>query len=233
MSKTIIFSATNKYIGAVAHKPKSAIKVMNENYKSIGKYANLEGLKHPVATVKSCAPIFDSFALGYIVELWADIMVTDGADGKKILQTMQMPEEANIWAEWDASQISHFDFPPGFAKQVFKFQHGWIIRTPKGYSSVFTHPYGHPDLPIQTLTGYVDTDILKTDANAPFMIREDFTGIIPKGTPMFQVFPVKRDSWKSIVIGGEEEEKIMNDKARLSTVFWGYYSSRRERKIYK
>jgi hypothetical protein len=230
MARKIIFSAMNRYIGTVANKPKSAIKVLNEKYRSISKYAEIQGTPYPLATVKACAPVMDSFSLGYIVELWADVHVKD-VDGKKVLSTMDL--QWQLIAEWSAEQISHFEIPDGYAKQVFKFQHGWIIRTPKGYSSVFTHPYGHPNLPIRTITGYVDTDILKSDVNAPFVIREDFTGVIPKGTPMFQVFPVKRDKWSSTIIGGEEEEEIADAQKRLKTKFWGYYSSRRERKIYK
>ena len=31
---------------------------------------------------------------------------------------------------------------------------------------------------------------------ATFYIKNDFTGIIPKGTPLAQIFPFKRDDWK-------------------------------------
>jgi hypothetical protein len=31
----------------------------------------------------------------------------------------------------------------------------------------------------------------------PFFIRDGFEGEIPVGTPIAQVFPIKRDSWQS------------------------------------
>ena len=219
----------SKYIYQVADKPLSAIKVVPEWWKSIPKYADTDKVPHPVATVKACAPTIDAFNLGYTVKLWADVYVKD-VEGRKEVSWMDMPHR--LLGEWEAVQLSHFEIPKGFAKQVFKYQHGWITTTPKGWSCLFVHPFGHNNLPIQTIPGLVDTDILTTDINTPFMIREDFTGIIPKGTPMFQVIPIKREPWNSKVIGGDEYELDTQQK-RLMTKLWGYYSSRRERKIYK
>ena len=33
--------------------------------------------------------------------------------------------------------------------------------------------------------------------NVPFFIKSNFEGVIPCGTPMFQIIPFKRENWKS------------------------------------
>jgi hypothetical protein len=52
----------------------------------------------------------------------------------------------------------------------------------------------------------------------------DFEGIIPKGTPMMQVLPFKRESWVS-----EESEKLAEDSRKEAIVskrvFTEYYKS--------
>jgi hypothetical protein len=54
-----------------------------------------------------------------------------------------------------------------------------------------------------------------------FYIREDFEGVILKGTPMLQAIPFKRDNWKSEVkapystkISEEIGRALVNDEKR-------------------
>jgi hypothetical protein len=47
------------------------------------------------------------------------------------------------------------------------------------------------------MSAIVDSDTFTPPGNYPFYLREDFEGIIPAGTPMFQIIPIKRDDWTS------------------------------------
>jgi hypothetical protein len=60
-----------------------------------------------------------------------------------------------------------------------------------------THPVNRYDLPFTTLTGLVDTDLYKDDfINFPAQWRNPkFRGVLPRGTPVAQCLPVKRDLW--------------------------------------
>ena len=80
---------------------------------------------------------------------------------------------------------------------VIKFHNFWTIESPPGYSLLFTHPVNRADLPFTTLTGLVDTDAYR-DVNVHFPAHWhdlDFNGVLPKGTPVAQCIPVKRESW--------------------------------------
>jgi hypothetical protein len=72
----------------------------------------------------------------------------------------------------------------------------WTIQTPAGYSTMFFHPTGYTDLPFMTLSGVVDTDKHGIPINFPFLLKEDFVGVIPRGTPIVQFLPFKRTDWK-------------------------------------
>jgi hypothetical protein len=68
-------------------------------------------------------------------------------------------------------------------------------------------------LPFTTLSGIHDTDGGLHEGKIPFYIKSDFEGIIPAGTPIMQLIPIKRDSWKmvedvSLVEEGKRHEWI-------------------------
>jgi hypothetical protein len=110
----------------------------------------------------------------------------------------------------------------------------WAIKTPKGYSTMFIQPM-HRESPFTILPGIVDTDTYTAPINFPFIINDlKFEGLIPKGTPIAQVIPFKRDSW-SIKFGGEKEIKELEQvKENLATKFFDKYKSMfRSNKEYK
>ncbi len=75
---------------------------------------------------------------------------------------------------------------------------------------IYTHPFNRYDLPFLSLTGIIDNDTyyMENLANHPFFVREGFVGIIPKGTPMLQMIPIKRDRWSSKFEKYDEDLKI-------------------------
>ena len=54
-------------------------------------------------------------------------------------------------------------------------------------------------MPFQTLSGIIDSDVYNhgRNGNFPFYLENDFEGIIPAGTPLYQIIPIKREDWKS------------------------------------
>jgi hypothetical protein len=91
---------------------------------------------------------------------------------------------------------------------LVKFHNLWTIEAPEGYSLLFTHPVNRFDLPFTTLTGLVDCDRYH-DAWIHFPARwndPDFRGVLPRGTPIAQCFPIKRDRWVTRTAPLTEEE---------------------------
>jgi hypothetical protein len=234
MKKNIItFEASSDHVFEVHERPIPAVKAIPDWWKEIPKYAS-ENNKlvinpAPSITVKQCAPTVDILSSGYIMPLWTDVLVTQNEFGPYVQWNSLSQSPIDVWQN---TQVSSFEIPKGFSSTVFKYMHGWNIITPPGWSTLFIHPAGYQNLPIRSIAGIVDTDILTTPINCPFFIKENFEGVIEKGTPMFQIIPFKRESWESNFTNpGNEKNKHEVDK--LYSKIYGYYSSKRHRKEYK
>jgi hypothetical protein len=85
------------------------------------------------------------------------------------------------------------------------------------------------------MSGIIDTDsdLFVTWGQLPFFIRKGFTGIIPCGTPLYQIIPFQRDSWQT-------EEFIVDDRYRAKAesnlnkhFVGGYKKLYRTKKVWK
>jgi hypothetical protein len=105
-----------------------------------------------------------------------------------------------------------------------KWINPWSIETPKGYSCLFIPPVHGGNEYFQIAEGIVDTDRYTSPVNFPFVLKDtEFTGLIPAGTPMVQIIPFKRDSWKQ-ELGSEINEKKSTETTRLlSSQFYDRY----------
>src|SRR5580692_12310690 len=84
-----------------------------------------------------------------------------------------------------------------FARQgqaALKFNSFWTIELEPGWSLFATHPVNRDDLPFRLISGLVDADRFHDGGiNFPGVwLRPDFSGVLPKGTPVAQCFAVPR-----------------------------------------
>ena len=84
----------------------------------------------------------------------------------------------------------------------------------------------HRESVFTILPGIVDTDQYTAPVNFPFVINDPaFEGLIPKGTPIAQAIPFKRDSW-TINIGDIKNLKAQaNVTKKLHSKFFDKYKS--------
>lgn len=151
-------------------------------------------------SMKACVPFLDGLTLGYAATLWQDVEVIRTPNGPEFRWLLDpKPVESR-----DGTGLELIPVPVGHYKTQFVWVNPYSIQTPPGYSILVTHPLNRSDLPFFTLSGVHDADVLMPNGHLPFYLREDFEGIIPKGTPMFQVIPFKRDDWESID-GGDDQ----------------------------
>ena len=150
----------------------------------------------PNYSAKVCVPFTDSFQTGYVFTTWSDIQVKKVDDQTTISWGSHIPELNLVDSR---ATVEGFPTLKGFQQYNLTWISHWGIKTPKGYSCIFTHPFNRYDLPFQTVTGIMDTDKWGIWGNQPFSLQEDWEGIIPKGTPIIQVIPFKRESWTSEV----------------------------------
>ena len=143
--------------------------------------------------IKYCMPFLDGLTHGYIAELWCDVQVYRTPKGPEI----HWEVEPSVLASREKTGQDFLPIPAGHLDKHFVWKNPYSIRTPKGYSCLMTHPLNRFDLPFTTMSAIVDSDKFTPPGNYPFYLREDFEGIIPAGTPMFQIIPIKRDNWTS------------------------------------
>ncbi len=79
---------------------------------------------------------------------------------------------------------------------IVKFNSFWTIELEPGHSLFATHPVNRADLPFRLLTGVVDSDRF-TDVGILFpavWTDLNFEGVLPRGTPIAQCFPIVREA---------------------------------------
>lgn len=149
-------------------------------------------------TVKRCPPFIDAMTTGFLIPLICDVRVENG----EFIWDNDLPAGGSV--SFARSPIGFHDpgqvtGAPWFGADQFmiKFHNLWTIEAPDGYSLLFTHPFNRSDLPFTTLTGMVDCDRYHDNwINFPAHWHDtDFNGVLPRGTPVAQCYPVKRQSW--------------------------------------
>ena len=216
----IVFTNTSGFDDL--EQPKAASRFIPDWYSKMESY--IGGNKKPdgkgetLATVKRCMPVFDAIAAGYIIVSPADVYVS--------IKDGQQNFEWSSFGLISFHPIKQAETHPSVKPHAYpKWVNPWAIKTPKGYSTLFVQPF-HRESVFTILPGVVDTDEYFAPVNFPMVINDpEFEGLIPKGTPIAQVIPFKRDSW-SMVFGGEnelrEQAKITN---KLQTRFFDRYKS--------
>ena len=95
----------------------------------------------------------------------------------------------------------------------------WTVEAPEGYAIYFTHPINRFDLPFTTLTGLVNSDLYSENwVHFPaYWHDRNFNGVLPRGTPIAQCFPVKREGWiaQASPFTAEEAKRVDEFRAEL------------------
>lgn len=196
MAKKIKFAVTDPNIDL----PSPARQHIPEWYKSMPRY--LHGDKEPKMNnsggrnlaIKTCVPFLDGFTQGYQATLWQDLVVSQGENGPDFAWGMS----PSIMDGRDIPEHSAFPVPAGHLGTQLVWLNPFMIETPPGYSVLITHPLNRYDLPFTTLGGIIDSDAPVFPGHLPFYIHKDFAGVIPAGTPIFQIIPFKRENWEAV-----------------------------------
>jgi hypothetical protein len=205
-NQIITFTSMDDHVWNVREKPVPTSNYLPSWWKNMPHYSKgrteIELAPGPTVTVKRCLSAFDAITAGYTVPLWADVKVNYDVDSNTFVNWVT---EHPVFDVWDKFQISDYELPNDCSPIVFKYLHRWSITTPPGWSSLITHPIGYSNLPFKVISGIVDTDKLITEINTPIVFKKNFKGILEKGTPMFQIIPIKRDNWESKYVQGDSK----------------------------
>jgi hypothetical protein len=196
------FNAPDEEYGQVFDPPIPAKDVLPEWYKNQNAYIGGEKVPNEKgmfdSTIKHCMPVFDALTAGYILTLPTDLHVIANPDGT--VNTSWPVLNRTIIESHSPEQVSHFHFDKDLWYEVpFKLLNGWQVKTPPGYSTLFTMPFFREEDRFFVFSGIVDTDTYPNSVNFPFLIKRNFSGTIDNGTPFVQIIPFKRDEWEHSV----------------------------------
>jgi len=223
---TLVFRCPPELLG-VLPPPIPAVQGLPDWFKAMPQKAFNMITQEEGQTVKRCPPFIDAMTYGFLIPLPCDLKVASG----EFSWDFDLP--ANNLNNFLRSPIAFHDVSQVVGSPLYrddrlliKFNNFWTIEAPAGYSLLFTHPVNRPELPFTTLTGLVDSD-LYTDNRVHFPAHwhdENFNGVLPKGTPVAQCIPVKRESWgMRVETMSDEAASRMRELARAIDEEAGIY----------
>ena len=241
MSKNINFRARSKTEFETQLKPYPAVKRLPEWFTKASPYHGGSGrfpddkklyFRKTEAnyTYKKCIPLLDGLSAGYIIPLWADVNI-EQQNGFPLIYWKTQADIFSLHGE----PSREIPAPTGYDQVVYKYINTWIPQTPKGYSCLITSPFGYNDLPFKAVSAIVDTDRSTLELVFPMWVKENFEGVVEKGTPMVQIIPFKRDDWNSTFDYYEDGEykSIIEEKNFNSTMISHYLKNHHSKKKFK
>lgn len=220
----IEFIAKNKDELEILEKPYPSIQGTPSWFKDTPRYIHshpdVDSYGDPNSTIKKCLPVVDILGAGYHIPLYSDVWVENA--GELNLSFRWSIDSMEVVTTQKPEQHKKYPVPPGYYDPVFKWINPWIVKTPPGWSTLFLHPQHHEDLPFKSLSAMVDTDKHPSPVNFPFFLRKGFDGLIPKGTPMIQVIPFKREKFKA-TYGYDKKNLLQKAWNKAHTVFFERY----------
>lgn len=178
-----------------------------------------------------CYPFLDTLTTGYVSLLPVDIAF----EKTDTFPNITWPKESEFYPvnlrKGDADKT--IPVPEGHNPQHFAWTSPNAIKLPEGYSALITHPLNRYDLPFTTLSGIIDGNYAMHQGSIPVFFKENFEGVIPRGTPIFQIIPFKSENWTSTLDPNLVKEANINKKVSESTIIGWYKNNHWKRKLYE
>lgn len=238
---TFVPSMLDKSTPVYNTPPVKASSVLPDWYKDLAGYngGSSHSIRHlnPIndrgqdgsdVSTKLCVPMLDSMTAGYMQTLSEDVEVVIDENEKPSL----------FWKSnnsvVDTRPTVDMPIPRECYPIHFGWKMSWYYETPPEYSLLITHPLNRFDLPFYIPSGIVDSDIWGLPVFLSFFLKRGFEGTIKKGTPLFQMIPIKRDDWELNIDYSEEAfwKHKEKEEARRSHITAHYKKTTWQRKNY-
>lgn len=156
--------------------------------------------EHKDYTIKKCIPVLDALTTGYLLVTNFDIYYdyNEDEDTSTFKFDPKFSKDYPPITMHNYEQVRGMEITEDYLNYTYKFSNPYVVKTPPGYSCIFTNPFNQLDA-FYTLTGVVDTDLHELAVQFPFIMKKNFIGKIPKGTPIVQIIPFKRDDWEMTI----------------------------------
>jgi hypothetical protein len=234
LKNNIKFFAIDDYSENVIRRPSPSSDYIPKWWKEMDPYFNNSKLSiingFPNFTAKKCLPMLDAISMGYMIPLWADVNVSQKSGSPSIYWKIN----TTVFDTHSFEMTNDVDVPDGYSYLAYKMHNKFVIKTPPGWSCLFVHPMGHTDLPFYSIPAVVDTDKHDDVINPVIWIKNGFEGIIEEGTPILQVIPFKRESWKAEYLKITVKDLFYNQQNGISKIIANHYGKKtRSKRSYK
>jgi hypothetical protein len=198
-SNKVLFIPKDKDTEICIPRPQSSKKYIPDWFKNMPiEVKTIDGLGRDY-TAKKCMPFLDSLTSGYTQELPCDVYIDCNTEEDDPVIDYRWsgdfrPLSTRREDTRSSNSMPHFS---GYYKTEFHWNTFWEPKTPPGYSTFYFHPANRFDLPFITHNGIIDTDGWPLTGPIPFVLKKGFSGLIPAGTPIYQMLFIKRDTWNS------------------------------------
>jgi hypothetical protein len=181
--------------------------------------------------IKSCMPFLDAYTHGYIQETWTDIHIKATPDGLHV-ESYNSPTTPAIMHYRENN--TGFSVSNIYYDTEFIWNEQWIPKLPEGFSVLYTSILNRFDLPFRSLDALIDADTYYHEYKGqyPFYIYRGFSGVIPAGTPMYQIIPIKREPWESSAEKYDEATNRKRNSALRKHLTQGYKKDFRQKKTF-
>ena len=168
-------------------------------------------------------PFLDALTHGYIIPLWSDVYVRASNGDLTIEFPENLPMDSSLSPHGYVQVKNHPLSNDPYGNIPVKWHNPWGVKTPKGWSCLFTSPLNHLETRFKILDGVVDTDTYYNQVNFPFIwTGGDGEFYLPRGMPLVQVIPFKRTETKCSVVV-QDDTKMASTSAKLGSVLRNGY----------
>ncbi len=145
-------------------------------------------------TLKKCPPFLTAMTAGYIIPAPGDLRLSMDAAGALSAQGKLHFVSSHYPQQYAGSPFS--------SRVVLKFENPWIIVTPPEYVCLMTAPLNRFEMPFLPLTGIIETGNYYKEVQYPMacLMQPGDVFNLPRGAPMIQVIPLRRDEWQSHIV---------------------------------
>ena len=176
-----------------------------------------------IRTVKQCPPFVDAMTHGFMLLLPCDVTVAAGQfswdwllPALTVAGHPRAPLSFHVPEQIAGSPLAHG------VQSAIKFTSFWTIELEPGWSLMAVHPVNRLDLPFRTLTGLVDADRFnEVGINFPAVwVDAGFEGVLPRGTPFAQCYPVPREA-PALICEPMAEDRVRGYNALAERIMAG------------
>ena len=205
-------------------KPVLAKSVMPSWWKKMKIFQSIRGRR--IQTIRACPAMHDWTKSGWYLLANRDMEILCGSERDSTSTKFATKDPSGKKYESPTHPSDQFDNAFdyiedgefGQVKDAFKMRNPWNIQTPKGYSTYYMDPFLFQNKYFACWQGIIDTDefnVNQDNSQIIFYPKVNHSFTIPKGTPLCQIIPFKREEW--VATYQLKDNKIWHENRSMHT----------------